>query len=276
MATGVSATGELRLGGEEVMRASYASHVCDHAQVPPRCAKVMNTLVSAASLRRINFSLVVCLVSLMYVFPAASPAGAQLVSFSPTSSLNYGNVAVANSALLKVTLTNTGITNLVISSIVPTGNYSQTNNCGSPILPNKQCTIAITFTPATTGTRTGSVTITDNAPNSPHIVGLTGGGALQAQGTLSATSLVFGNQGLGTQSAYKALTLTNNLSVALSINSVFATGDFAQTNNCGTTLQAKGICTIYVIFNPTLLGTETGTLTISDSAPNTPQTATLT
>jgi len=54
------------------------------------------------------------------------------------------------------------------------------------------------------------------------------------------------------------------------------TGDFAQTNGCGTSLAAGTKCTISVTFTPTQTGTRTGTLTATDSANNSPQTASLT
>jgi len=38
------------------------------------------------------------------------------------------------------------------------------------------CIITVTFTPTKTGTRTGAVTITDNAANSPQSVALSGTG----------------------------------------------------------------------------------------------------
>ena len=39
------------------------------------------------------------------------------------------------------------------------------------------CTISVTFTPAGSGARTGSLTITDNAPASPQVISLNGNGS---------------------------------------------------------------------------------------------------
>jgi len=56
------------------------------------------------------------------------------------------------------------------------GDYQQTNNCPSSLAKNTSCIISVTFTPTKTGTRPGSITITDNATNSPQKVTLTGNG----------------------------------------------------------------------------------------------------
>src|SRR6185295_11480707 len=63
-----------------------------------------------------------------------------------------------------------------------------------------------------------------------------GGNAATPSATLSPTTLSFGNQNVGTTSAAKTLTLTNNGPGAMTISSVALTGDFSQTNNCGTSL----------------------------------------
>src|SRR5262249_21717354 len=92
---------------------------------------------------------------------------------------------------------------------------------------------------------------------------------------LSANTLAFGSQNVGTASVAKTLTLTNNGPGTLTIASVGVTGDFSQTNNCGASLAANAACTINVSFKPTAAGSRTGTLTVSDNASNNPQTASL-
>src|SRR5260370_2640058 len=94
---------------------------------------------------------------------------------------------------------------------------------------------------------------------------------------LSPNSLSFANQIVNTTSAAKTVTLTNNqTSTALTISGITTSGDYAQTNNCGASLAALASCTINVTFKPTATGTRTGTLTVTDNANNSPQTASLT
>jgi Bacterial Ig domain/Transmembrane protein 131-like N-terminal len=99
-----------------------------------------------------------------------------------------------------------------------------------------------------------------------------GGGSV----TLTPNSLNFGNQTVGQPSPPQAVTLTNNQSVSLTINSITASGDYSQTNNCGSSLNPNSSCTINVVFTPTQTGTRTGTLTVNDNGPGSPQTASLT
>jgi hypothetical protein len=91
-----------------------------------------------------------------------------------------------------VTLTNTGNVPLTISSIVTSGDYAQTNTCGTSVAAMTSCAITVTFTPTVRGARSGAVTIVDDAPGSPHTVALSGTGpdfalGVQSGGSTSAT-----------------------------------------------------------------------------------------
>ncbi len=114
--------------------------------------------------------------------------GGPAVTLSPTS-LKWGKIAVGVTAGTKaVTLTNSGSATLNISNIAVTGanagdfalkTFKKTKTqtpCGSTVAAGANCTIKVTFKPTQTGVRTAAVTITDNAPNSPQSVGLSGTG----------------------------------------------------------------------------------------------------
>jgi chitodextrinase len=107
-------------------------------------------------------------------------ASSPLVNLS-TTSLGFGDrqTGIPGSPL-PVTLTNVGGGTLAISSIGisggNSGDFTQTNNCGSTLAVGASCTINVTFTASATGTRSSSLTITDNAPGSPHTVALSGTG----------------------------------------------------------------------------------------------------
>jgi uncharacterized repeat protein (TIGR03803 family) len=105
------------------------------------------------------------------------------VDLSPTS-LNFGpqGTNLPNTPLT-VTLTNTGGAPLLISSIVITGtdsgDFSESNNCPTapgPLTPGGYCSITVVFAPTGSGMLNADVTITDNAPDSPQMVPLTGVG----------------------------------------------------------------------------------------------------
>jgi hypothetical protein len=190
-----------------------------------------------------------------------SPA---VFSISVTS-LTFGPQNVGTtSGPQAVTLTITGEGTLLISSITASGDFAQTNNCGSS-LTGSSCNINVTFTPTMIGTRSGSITVTDNANVTPHTIALTGTGTAPVAG-LSSPSLTFSNQSLGTTSASQPITLSNSGGGALTITSFATSTNFGQTNNCGSSVAASGSCTINVTFSPTTTGPLTGTVTVTDNS----------
>lgn len=98
--------------------------------------------------------------------------------------------------------------------------------------------------------------------------------------SLSPSSLTFASQAVNTTSAAQTVTLSNPGNGALSITSIAASGDFPETNNCGTGLPgstgtALAACSISVTFKPTAVGTRTGSVSITDNASGSPQTVSL-
>ena len=113
------------------------------------------------------------------------------------------------------------------------------------------------------------MSITDNAPGSPQKVSLTGTGTVVK---LNPTTLNFGSEGLGGSKALTT-TLTNVGSTTLSITSITITGssEFSETNTCGTGVGAGKSCSITATFKPTVSGTGSGDVSISDNGGASPQ-----
>ena len=92
--------------------------------------------------------------------------------------LTFSSTAVGTTRTAQtLTLANNGVSTLAISTVHVTGDFAQTNNCPASLASAASCTISVTFTPSATGTRSGTVTITDSDAGSPQVVGLTGTGA---------------------------------------------------------------------------------------------------
>lgn len=191
-----------------------------------------------------------------------------------SSGLTFGDQPVDQASLPQlVTIANPGALPLALSSIVAAGegDFTQTNDCPASLKPSKYCTASVVFTPKTQGARSGALNISDNAPNAPHSVALsgTGIGGFRAV-SLSSNTLTFGDQIVGTPSLAQSVTFNNTGSLPVAITGIQATGDFAQTNDCGANLAAGASCTINVVFTPTAGGARSGSVTISDNAPGTP------
>ena len=86
--------------------------------------------------------------------------------------------------------------------------------------------------------------------------------------SLSPLSLNFGSVAVGPSKSLTVL-LTNDQTTTLTIDGITTasgTGDFTATHNCGKSQKAGFECTITVKFKPSVLGAQTGTLTVTDSA----------
>ena len=184
---------------------------------------------------------------------------------------SFGNQQVeVRSAPLVETITNNQTVALNISGISATGDFSQTNTCQSAISPGGTCTIDVYFTPSVTGTRTGTLTITDDAGTSPQSVALSGIGSASAI-SISPTVLTFGNQVVNTSSAGQKVTVSNTGFVNITVNSVQSSGGFSESDNCsGVTLTPGQSCTITASFAPVVTGALTGTITINDTTTGAP------
>ena len=202
---------------------------------------------------------------------ALTGTGVVPVTLLPAS-LAFGNeYEGATSATKTLTLKNMQTTvPLTINSITISGTDAADfawvgGTCA--ISPNilgagKSCTITITFTPSAQGSRTASLSVTDNASSNPPAIALTG--TALAPATVAPTTLTFASLLVGTTSTAKNVTLTNHLSTALAISSVSASGDFAvSSNGCASGVSAGGKCTIGMTFAPTAIGARQGTLTIN-------------
>src|SRR5262249_30869585 len=148
-----------------------------------------------------------------------------------TANLTFGLQLVGTrSAAQTATLTNTGLTTLSISSIEVSGDFEAIDNCGSSLPVGESCTIRVAFSPSNKGVRSGAVTITDDAANSPQTIALTGIGTVVH---LSPMNVNFSNQRVGTTSRPHTVTLTNTGSTSLSLQAIGIAGtnfgDFAET-----------------------------------------------
>jgi hypothetical protein len=185
------------------------------------------------------------------------------VALSDTS-LRFGVQLVGTtSAAQRATLTNTGGSTLTISSIAASGDFIAENNCGSSLPAGASCTIRVAFNPSDKGGRSGAVTITDDAANSPQTSALTGTGTVVQ---LTPMNVDFGNQRVGTTSRPQRVTLTNTGSTALSIRGIGIVGnnfgDFVETTTCGSSVPANSSCAINVRFRPTATGLRTASVKV--------------
>src|SRR5260370_29896379 len=79
-----------------------------------------------------------------------------------------------------------------------------------------------------------------------------------AQIVVSPASVTFTTkQVVGTTSASKPVTITNNGATAQAFN-IVTSGDFAESDSCGGSIAGGGTCTANISFTPTLIGSISG------------------
>lgn len=210
-----------------------------------------------------------------------SPQDDPAVALSPQK-INFGNQALNTASTAQtVTLVDAGSAPLEIAGITASGDFSQTNNCGTLVSAGSgTCAIQVIFTPSQLGPVTNQITIADNAQGSPQTITVSGTGVTTSGGslTLSPSSLSFPAETVGTTSPTQTVQVVNTGSTPVTLTSVAVTGDFAEANNCGTlpnVLNVGAACSVSVSFTPKASGALTGALTIQDNAGNSPQTVAL-
>ncbi|MDB6162017.1 MAG: multicopper oxidase type 3 [Gammaproteobacteria bacterium] len=213
------------------------------------------------------------------------------------ASLAFGNQAVnTTSTAQSVTVTNTGTANLLFTNISAlsgqNANQFQTGggSCAVnvPVLPGASCTISVAFRPSSRGSKSATLTLSDNAVPGTQTISLSGTGAqgvvLFTSATFSAGAplqglfdllpgvlpavLNFGNLSGG---QFSTVTLTNTGNLPVKYTSATVTGSqlFGKgADSCsGQTVPPNGTCTIRVNFAaPNGNSLTNGTLTIVDDA----------
>ena len=187
---------------------------------------------------------------------------------SPDRAIFSSQTVGTSSKPLPVTLVNTGNSGLNITGISLAGqdssDFTQTNNCGASLAAGGACIVNVTFTPTIGGSRVASIAVSGTEPGSPQSVELVGT-ALGPAAALSPTTLTFASQSVGTTSTAQTATLANSGNAPLNITGISASGDFAQTNTCGTSLAIGSSCQISITFSPSAAGNATGNITITQS-----------
>lgn len=201
-------------------------------------------------------------------------AGAGVLTPAATS-VSFGDQSIFTSSAGKtLTLTNTGTDTLAFFSFNLSGPFTAGHSCPN-LAPGTSCTVNLVFNPDALGALSGSLVISSDTVASPTTIALSGNGVSPPSVSLPVTSLDFSTQQLGVPSTAQVVTVTavgtGTLAVAIGIS-----GNFTQTNTCGSSIAGGTNCTISVRFVPTAIGAQSGTLVISTNAPGSPHVVTLT
>ncbi|MDR3676337.1 MAG: choice-of-anchor D domain-containing protein, partial [Acidobacteriota bacterium] len=271
------------VGGTNAGDFAKSADTCTGATVTPNstCTVSVTFTPSAAGSRSASLGFADNASGSPHTVALSGTGIAPAVSLS-SSSVTFANQLISTtSAAQTVTVTNSGTANLTISTVTiggtNAGDFAKgTDTCtGATVTPTNICSVSVTFTPAATGNRSGSLSFADNASGSPHTVAMSGAGIAPAV-SLSGSSVTFANQLISTTSAAQTVTVTNSGTANLTISTATIggtnAGDFAKgTDTCtGATVNPNNTCAVSVTFAPSATGSRSASLSFADNAAGSP------
>ncbi len=220
-------------------------------------------------------SLSCLLVSVASMLTASLLRGQPGISIDP-SAHDYGSVTVGTNASHVFTISNTGSSTLIISTVSLGGadatQFTITDPGGSSSVPPAgSIYITVRFNPSHNGSMTASLIIYSNAAGSPHSASLIGTGKAFSTNPISYN---FGSVSVGDTDS-KQFTITNNGTHSITIMSMVESGadgeHFSETIG-STTIAASSSTLLTVYFSPISAGAKSISLTLNTNDSNEPAT----
>jgi Abnormal spindle-like microcephaly-assoc'd, ASPM-SPD-2-Hydin len=209
--------------------------------------------------------------------PATAKAGnsgnSDEVFGSTKSGVNFGNVVIGKTGTAEVTVTNYSKTALTLTSYQISGTPFSVTGLNLPVTLGSDQTLTFTadFTPKSTGTFSGSVTL-DSSKSENFSQPLVGTGVASTLTlSLSPTSLNFGNVTLGEDAQLPVMiTNTGTGTVTISSATVSGTGFTISNLSLPVTLLPTQNTSFTVTFTPPGTGTFNGTASLLSNASTSP------
>lgn len=185
------------------------------------------------------------------------------VTLSPTA-LTFAATTVGQSTGAQtITVSNTGGLATPLSLPVMTGDFRvSANTCAATLAAGAACSLSVVFTPTASGTRAGTLSVTDDAGT--QTAALSGTANMATAVVLTPQSLTFAATVVGQTAAAQIITIANTGTTMTTLTAIAASGDFhIAANTCGATLATTTSCSVSVSFTPTAAGARGGALTVT-------------
>ena len=187
------------------------------------------------------------------------------------SSEDFGSLMVGSKQSQSVTLENTGATTVTVSQVAMSGAGFQLSGITTPLTLNaSQSTVfSVTFAPQSSGSASGSITITSDGSNPTLTMALSGSGVAAGALASAPASLSFGSVTVAAkQSLSGTVSNSGGSSVTISGVGVSGTGFSLSGITAPLTLAAGQSASFTVVFAPQSAGSASGNVTITSSASN--------
>jgi len=189
---------------------------------------------------------------------------------SPTS-IGFGNVQLGSPLSQTETLKNTGAGDLTVTAATVSGTGFSYTGLTLPLTltQNQASTFGVSFTPATAGASSGSLSLTVSGLTSSVDIALSGTGVAPATLTALPSSLTFTNVQVG-QGATQTETVTNTGGANAQISEVAASGTGFSISGIATpvTLTPGQSTSFSVTFTPHSAGNSSGSVSVTSNASN--------
>lgn len=241
--------------------------------------KITACLAFAVMLASLMFSGCAGVVGGQSAAQITSHSGTVTLAVSPTS-ISFTDVAVGTTAKQIVTVTNSDTVSENLTTVTASGTAFCVTGITLPyaLAAGSNTTFTAEFTPSSTASETGSISIAATSGNSdPTATIALSGTATQAQISLSQSSVSFGPVVVG-QSNSQLIAIFNSGSAPLTVSAYTVTGAGFSTSGLTTPLaiQPGKSSSFNVIFDPSAASASSGSVSLSSNAPNSPATLTLT
>ena len=187
-------------------------------------------------------------------------------------SLAFGSVTVNTTSTKTLTLTSSGTAALTVHSVMVAGTGFAISGATFPatLNPGQSVTVQVVSIPPATGAASGTITVSSNSSSggtSTVTLSGTGTNPVNPVLTLSTTTLNYGDDPVGTPVTLPVtLTSTGSSAVTVSAASLTGAGFTFSGATFPVTLSPNIAITIQVRFDPTVVGSASGTLTFTSNS----------
>ncbi|HEY2458193.1 MAG TPA: choice-of-anchor D domain-containing protein [Candidatus Acidoferrum sp.] len=194
------------------------------------------------------------------------------VTMTPSpASVSFGSISAGSSASQNVTLTNNGNSAVTISQVSVSAKDVKVSGITMPLTLNagQKAAMTLTFTPASSETVTGSVSVS-SSQGASTVVPLSGS-AVQPMLSVTPATVSFGSLSTGATNS-QTIQVSNSGTGTLTISQVSVAGSGFGTGslNLPIVLGAGQSSTFNLQFSPTSAGSVSGSASIISNAPNSP------